>query len=171
MKQKIIIPVLFISLFSLLCTGCIKENNSNSNPEVYTSGWYTPTAWGGQSGDWYFDIQNSGITNDIIDNGVILAYMSVPNDAYDGAVRPLPAYALGSNWDFLIPGNGEIEFTCDSQYRPGITGYNFRFIVIPAGYNLKSTSTLKSATVKNITVNDLKTMPYKDVCKILNIPE
>jgi hypothetical protein len=173
MKFKTKFFYLTIALSSLLWMGCVKEGpqGPDGNANVLTSGWITPTSWSGASGDWYFDVDNSEITADVVESGVILAYMSVPGDVYnDYTVRPLPAYAIGANWDFLLPNDGgsnynTIEFTSDMVSKPGTTGYNFRFIIIPASYDLKS-SPLKSGKV-----SDLKKMSYQEVCKVLGIKE
>jgi len=143
----------------------------DGNANVTASKWFTPTTWAGQTGDWYFDVSSSAITKDIVETGAVLAYVSLPGDLYnDFTVRPLPAYALNSNWDFLLPNDnntsyGKIEFTSDMTNMPGTNGYNFRFIIIEAGYLLKSTK------LKSTKMSDLKTMPYKDVCKLLGIQE
>ncbi|MBK7028475.1 MAG: hypothetical protein IPH45_04375 [Bacteroidales bacterium] len=97
--------------------------------------------------------------------GVILAYTSLPGDLYPSAVRPLPAYAIGANWDFLIPDYGEIEFTSDALDRPGTTDYYFRFVIIPSNNSLKSTA------AKEAFANELRQMSYLEVCKKYNIPE
>jgi hypothetical protein len=178
MKIRITISFLLISISSILWTGCVKEgpvgpqgpsgtngtNGFDGNANVIASPWYTPS-WTGQTGDWYFDVANAAISQDIVEGGVILAYMSVPGDIYANAVRPLPAYALGANWDFLIPDYGAIEFTCDSNLIPGSDKYYFRFILIPAS------TPLKSGKLKSGEINDLKNKSYQEVCKILGIQE
>ena len=180
MRYKIIFSTLLVATSAFLWTGCVKTgpqgpqgtagyDGLDGNSVVTASPWYTPTAWSGQANDWFFDVTSSSITKDMVEGGTILAYGSFPGDLYDGkAVRPLPAFAIGCNWDFLLPNDGNssygtIEFTSDMTARPGTNGYNFRFILIPATYYLKS-SKLKSAA-------DLKSMPYADVCKFLGIKE
>lgn len=132
--------------------------------EVYYSEWFSPTDWSGEPGDWYFEASAPDLTADIVDRGVILAYVWLADDIYPMGVRPLPAYAVGANWDYIIPEFGSIEFICDMNDRPLSSGNKFRFIAIPG--NIPA---LKSASLKN--VQDLRNMPYKDVCKLLNIPE
>jgi len=107
------------------------------------------------------------LTSDIVENGVVLGYVWLAGDLYDAAaVRPLPAYAVGANWSFLIHQYGSIEFTSDMISKPVTTGNKFRFIAIPG-----TIPTLKSANLNNKSAQDLKSMSYKDVCKLLNIPE
>jgi len=82
------------------------------------------------------------------------------------AVRPLPAYAVGANWEFLIPDYESIEFICDMLDRPLAAENKFRFIAIPG--NIPA---LKSASTNGNSVEELKKMSYQEVCKMFNIPE
>ncbi len=175
MKFRTIFFNLLIAMSALLWTGCNQEGPQgpaglDGNANVIASQWITPTVWNGQTGDWYFDVTNSAISQDIVESGVILAYISLPGDLYnDFTVRPLPAYALEANWDFLLPNDGQtygtIEFTTDMIDIPGTSGYNFRFILIP------SSISLKSASLNTTSVSDLKKMTYQEVCKSLGIKE
>jgi len=173
MKTKIITIYLFATLFILVFTGCKNEGEQGPagldglDATVYYSQWITPSAWLGTSGDWYFDVNAPDLTEDVVENGAILAYVWLAGDLYDAtSVRPLPAYALDANWSFLIHEYGSIQFTSDMISRPLTTGNKFRFIAIPGNIE-----TLKSASLKNIGGADLKSMSYKDVCKLFNIPE
>lgn len=173
MKTRITAIYLLTVISILIFSGC--KNEGIQGPEgpagldatVYYSKWITPTAWSGNSGDWYFDVNAPDLTEDIVENGVILAYVWLAGDIYDAtAVRPLPAYAVGANWSFLVFEFGSIEFTCDMISKPFTTGNHFRFIAIPGNIE-----TLKSASLKNPGETALRNMSYKDVCKIYNIPE
>jgi hypothetical protein len=175
MKFKTIFLSLLITVPALLLTGCKQEGPQgpaglDGNANVIASQWITPTAWQGKPGDWFFDISNSSITKDIVESGAILAYVSLPGDVSNLAVRPLPAYIIGANWDFLLPNDGQssygtIEFTTDMATLPGITGYNFRFILIPSNISLKS------ASLNTPGMSDLRKMSYKEVCKLFGIQE
>jgi len=175
MKTTTILFSLLISMSTFLLTGCSQEGPQgpaglDGNANVIASPWYSPAAWDGSSGDWYFDISNSEISQDIVESGAILAYVSLPGDLYnDYTVRPLPAYAIDANWDFLLPNDGQsygtIEFTSDMVSRPGTAGYNFRFILIPANYSLKS------ASLNSPGLSELKKMSYQEVCNLLGIKE
>ncbi len=184
MKIRTIFSFIFIALTTFVWTACVKEGPAgrngldglngfdglNGKANVIASPWYSPNSWSGKSGDWYFDVSNSEITADVVEGGAILAYISLPGDVYDFAVRPLPAFIIGANWDFLLPNDGisnygAIEFTSDMINSPGTAGYNFRFIIIPASY------TLKSARLKSTNLSDLKKMPYKEVCQLFGLKE
>jgi hypothetical protein len=165
MKHYILRTLLLLAPISVLFSACDEDNNVSPANNTYYSGWYSPTSWSGEAGDWYFDVTSSDINEDIVEKGIILVYMSIPNDLFSSAVRPLPAYAAKANWDYLIPEYGKIEFTCDSQTAPGTEGYYFRFVVIPSGTHLKSTKE------NNLGKEDLLKMSYHDVCELYGIPE
>jgi hypothetical protein len=173
MKSKISTIFLLAAFSTLVFTGC--KNDGTQGPAgldgldatVYYSEWITPSAWLGTSGDWYFDVNAPDLTADIVENGVVLAYVWLAGDLYDAtSVRPLPAYAVDTNWSFLIHQYGSIEFTSDMSLKPLTTGNKFRFIAIPGNIE-----TLKSASLKNKSGQELRNMAYKDVCKLYNIPE
>lgn len=166
MKAKINIIYLFLAFSFLVFTGCEDKDEDVLDTTVYYSGWITPSAWLGTSADWYFSVDAPNLTADIVERGVILVYMSLDGDIYEAAVRPLPAYALGADWSFLIPDYEIIEFTSDLISQPLTTGSSFRYIAIPG-----NTEILKSASLEHISEKELKSMPYKEVCRLFNIPE
>jgi hypothetical protein len=172
MKAKIII-YLFVAFSTFVFNGCSKEGDQGpvgqkgQDATVFYSEWFSPSAWSGNSGDWYFDASAPDLTENIVENGVVLAYVWLAGDLYSAnTVRPLPAYAIDANWSFLISQYGSIEFTSDMSSQPLTTGNKFRFIAIPG-----TIPALKSASLKNKSEQELKNMTYKDVCKLFNIPE
>ncbi|HEX3008755.1 MAG TPA: hypothetical protein VHO90_14180, partial [Bacteroidales bacterium] len=97
--------LMFFAMFGLLFYSCVDEGpmgpegvpgKDGLDAEVYSSGWLHPTAWSldTKNNEWFFQIQNSNITDYMLDEGLVVVYMSVPGDVYPGAVRQLPAYAL-----------------------------------------------------------------------------
>ena len=169
MKTKINIYYLLLAFSILVFAGCKEKEEDEDDgvdTKVYYSEWITPSAWLGESGDWYFSVDAPELTADIVEKGVILAYAALDGDIYDAAVRPLPAYAVGANWDFLIPDYEIIEFTSDMDSQPVTNGNNFRFIVIPGNAEI-----LKSASIEKMNEITLRNMAYKDVCKLFSIPE
>ena len=167
----------FIAFFSaLLFAGCGKEGPqgpvgpagpAGKDATVYYSEWFSPTTWSGVSGDWYFEASAPDLTQDIVENGVVLAYAWLSGDLYDGsAMRPLPAHAVGSNWSFLVYQYGSIEFTSDMFAMPATSGNKFRFIAIPG-----TVHALKSGIVGARSEQELRSMSYKEICKLYNIPE
>lgn len=173
MKTKIKLIYLLVAFLAVMFTGCKNDGpqgpagQDGQNATVYYSEWFTPSSWSGNSGDWYFNASAPDLTQDIVENGVVLAYVWLAGDIYDGtSVRLLPAYAVDANWSFLIHQYGSIEFTSDMALKPLTTGNKFRFIAIPG-----TLPALKSASLKGKSEQELKSMSYTDVCKLLNIPE
>lgn len=170
MKTKKRIIYLFFALSTLILFGCVKDETqgpAGRDATVYYSEWFSPSTWSGSAGDWYFEANAPDLTQDVVESGVVLAYCWLAGDLYDATtVRPLPAYAVGANWSFLISNYQSIEFTCDMIIKPSAAGNKFRFVAIPG-----TITALKSRALNGKTITDLKNMPYKDVCKLLNIPE
>ena len=164
---------LILAFTALLFSSCNDEGPAGRDgldgldATVYYSEWFSPSVWSGVSGDWYFDASAPDLNEDIVESGVILAYAWLADDIYEGAaVRPLPAYAIGANWDFLIPDYGSIEFTCDMVERPLTSGNKFRFIAIPG-----NVPALKSGSLKSEREQELRKMRYQEVCKMFGIAE
>jgi hypothetical protein len=175
MKTKIITIYLLLVFSTLIFTRCSNDGApgpagqdgiDGKNATVYYSEWFSPSDWSGSSGDWYFDANAPDLTENVVENGVILVYVWLAGDLYDAtSVRPLPDYAIGANWSFLIHQYGSIEFTSDMNSKP-LTTHKFRFIAIPG-----TIPALKSASIKNKSEEELRSMTYQEVCKLFNIPE
>lgn len=166
------ITFLLISFGILILSGCGTEGpmgpqgpsgQDGLDAEVYSSDWVTPNQWAGVTKDWYFDVDAPAITDDILDYGVILGYISVKNDVYEYAVRQMPAYVNGINYEFLCPHKGVIEFMSDDINYPPTSNILFRYVIIP------SNIALKSASFKNLSMDQIKKLPYEDLCNKLGI--
>lgn len=171
--------IIIVLLFSIIAfTGCVKEGAQGpdgiqgpagldgQNAAVYYSEWFSPTAWSGNAGDWYFSASAPDLTQNVVENGVVLAYVWITGDMYNSStVRPLPAYAVGANWSFLMHEYGFIEFTSDENLKP-LTSHKFRFIAIPG-----TSTALKSASQKYNTKSKLINMPYNEACQLFDIKD
>jgi hypothetical protein len=134
---------------------------------VYYSEWFSPTEWSGASGDWYFAAVAPDLTEDIVEEGIVLAYAWLAGDLYGGSsVRPLPAYAVGASWSFLIHEYGAIEFTCNMIAEPATTGNYFRFVAIPG-----TIPALKSASAAQYGEQELRAMSYAEIVVLFEISE
>jgi|ERR1035437_1021061 hypothetical protein len=160
-------------LFSILLAGCVKEGPGGPmgpagyDAQVYYSEWFSPAAWTDGTTDWFFDVSAPDLTSSIVETGIILAYVSLDGDLYSSAaVRPLPTYALNSNWSFLVHEPGGIEFTNDGVSVP-LKTHLFRFILIPGNIPAKSAS---ASGMGKKTASELRSMSYEQVCKLYNIP-
>jgi len=172
MKTKINKIYLLLAFIVITFTGCSKDGAQGpagldgQNAAVYYSQWFSPTVWSGTSGDWYFSASAPDLTQNVVEGGVVLAYVWIAGDIYSSTtVRPLPAYAVGANWSFLIHQYGSIEFTSDMINSP-LTTHKFRFIAIPG-----TSTALKSAAMVYKTRTELINMPYRDACKRFNIQD
>jgi hypothetical protein len=174
MKTKISTIYLMAATFTFLSfTGCGKDGAQGldgldgQNAPVYYSEWFSPTAWSGSAGDWFFNASAPDLTQNVVEGGVVLAYVWLVGDVYNSTtVRPLPAYALGANWSFLIHQYGSIEFTCDMSTQPYNTSDKFRFIAIPG-----TSKALKTAAIKYNTKSKMLNMPYNEACKLFNVSD
>ena len=172
MKTKFSTIYLLVAFTVITFTGCSNAGPQGpagadgQNAAVYYSEWFSPTSWSGTSGDWYFSASAPDLTQNVVENGVVLAYVWLDGDLYSStSVRPLPAYALGANWSFLIHQYGAIEFTSDMIIQP-LTTHKFRFIAIPG-----TSTALKVASIKYNTRSKLINMPYSEACKLFNIKD
>jgi len=169
MKTKMKTTYLLIAFALLTFTGCGKDGApglDGQNAAVYYSEWFTPTTWSGTAGDWFFSASAPDLTQNNVENGVVLAYVWLAGDVYTStSIRPLPAYAVGANWSFLIHQYGNIEFTSDMMAKP-LTTHKFRFVVIPG-----TSVALKSAATKYPTQSALINMPYTEACKLFDIKD
>ncbi|MEI7983950.1 MAG: hypothetical protein WCI71_20050 [Bacteroidota bacterium] len=176
MKARFRTLSLFAALSAVMFAGCQKDGAqgppgppgpAGQNATVYYSEWFSPNEWSGSSGDWYFAANAPDLTEAIVENGVVLAYAWLAGDVYGGSsVRPLPAYAIGANWSFLIHQYGSIEFTSDMFAPPATTTNKFRFVAIPGTIHAS-----KSATSGFRSGQELRSMSYKEICRMYNIPE
>lgn len=169
MKTKMKTAYLLIAFALLTFTGCGKDGAPGTNGEnaaVYYSEWFTPTTWSGNAGDWFFSASAPDLTQNNVENGVVLAYVWLAGDVYSStAIRPLPAFAVGGNWSYLIHEYGNIEFTSDMINQP-LTTHKFRFVVIPG-----TSAALKSAATKYPTQSALLNMPYAEACQLFDIKD
>lgn len=177
MKIKTLTLTLLVATSAVLWTGCGKGPVGPMGPAGYdgkdanviSSPWITPAsnAWtyDNVTKEYYYDIADNEITQDIVENGVVLAYMTSPDDIPTNSVRPLPAYAMGCDWTFLIHSYGSIEITSNAIANPGNVDISFRYILIPATIYLKSTK------LKSKSIVELKNMPYEEVCSMFGIKQ
>ncbi|MDY0111203.1 MAG: hypothetical protein RBT60_14845 [Candidatus Krumholzibacteria bacterium] len=176
MNTRIIRPWSLIILTLLAIAGCGDDGTpgptgpagrDGQDATVYYSEWFSPTEWSGASGDWYFAASAPDLTADIVEEGVVLAYAWLEGDLYGGSsVRPLPAYAVGANWSFLIHEYGAIEFTCDMTTEPATTENYFRFIAIPG-----TIPALKSDSASRHSEQELRNMTYEEIVRLFGISE
>lgn len=149
-------------------TGATGTANVIYSPWFLTgTGWDTVTNAPSYGAYATYDKAAAGITQTVIDNGVVLVYMKgdpttgLPNDVF-----PLP-YSVGVGfgftdlWDFALNAPGNIRFLYKSDFPWDIVTLgtiSFRYIIIPGG-------------VAGGRMLDPRKMTYAEVCKLYNIPQ
>ncbi|HEY2720260.1 MAG TPA: hypothetical protein VGI82_00960 [Chitinophagaceae bacterium] len=131
------------------------------------AGWDTVTNAPSYGAYATYDKAATGITQSIIDNGVVLVYMKGdPTTGLANDVFPLP-YSIGAGygftdlWDFVLNAPGNIRFLYKSDFPWDVVtlgGISFRYVIIPGG-------------VAGGRMLNLRKMTYEEVCKLYGIPE
>jgi hypothetical protein len=94
------------------------------------------------------------ITQTILDSGLILSYIEFPN----GNVVDVSDLSYGVDVEYAV---GSIEIT---SYEGDLTGYGFRYIIVPGSLYITS-------SLKGYTGQQLKTMTYSTITKLLGITD
>lgn len=129
-----------------------------------------------------FDKAAPGVTQAVIDNGVVLSYMKdwtyfddVSGDPLKSAtVVQLPFMAdidFLDQYDFVIPVVGTLKYLYKSNFQTWtnteIAGTSFRYVIIPGGV---AGGKMMSGPAKGHTVDQLKTMSYEQITSMFKIP-
>ncbi|TAK55573.1 MAG: hypothetical protein EPO24_12005 [Bacteroidetes bacterium] len=145
--MKMIFSILNVIIFVCCFTGCkgdkgdpgiagLQDEVGTAN--VFYSHWFSPSAWQGYDTNWYFDTVATGITQAIIDSGVVLAFMKMEGDSVE--VRPLPATPTAEFIflvNYVIPTVGKIRFTLVTNTDLMLSlNTKFRYVIIPGGSSL-----------------------------------
>ena len=113
-----------------------------------------------------YDKPAAGVTQDIIDGGIVLAYMKGdPSSGLANDVYPLPyTFGIGfgytDHWDFDLNAVGNIRFLykSTSPWPPTQLGLiSFRYVIVPGG-------------VPSGRMRDPRKMTYDEVCETYGIP-
>ena len=84
----------------------------------------------------------TGVTQDIIDNGIVLAYMKgdpstgLPDDVFPLRYTIGPGFGFTDHWDFVLNAPGNIRFLYKSDFPWTATelgGISFRYVIVPGG--------------------------------------
>lgn len=129
-----------------------------------------------------FDKAAPGITQAVIDNGVVLSYMkdwTYYDDVTDGPLKSATIVQLPfmadidflDQYDFVIPAAGSITYLYKSNAQTWtnveIAGTSFRYVIIPGGV---AGGKMMSGPAKGRTVDQLKTMSYEQIASMFKIP-
>ena len=156
LRFTLLLGICLLSLLLFSCKGSEGPAGADGPPgsaNVQYSAWFSPGTWSGSTFDWFFDTTATGITQSIIDSGVVLAYMKLANDSM--LVRPLPAYPTYTSvyvYNYAIPSVGKIRFTVvtnDGLYIPS-TLDKFRYVIIPGGMKLAKQSGVNYSSYQSV---------------------
>lgn len=179
----------FLSLILMVCIisfNCSKEGPAGpagpqgvagpvGSANVIYSPWFTSvSAWtspGLSSSDFSFDRAAPGVTQAIIDNGVVLSYAKLTNDG--SVIRTLPVTIFNTNgfhfYNFLLPAVGSVRYTYIYTENPDIPTITsqFRYVIIPGGV---AGGRIASGSAQSYSPAQLKAMSYDEIIKLFNIP-
>lgn len=144
------------------------QGNTGTANVTY-SPWFNPVTWTNSgTANVYYNKTAAGITQAIVDQGVVLAYVKFTEDA--GLVRSLPAVTFSGQviWTYLIS-PGLIRFNVNPTsgtggFSPSFT-MQFRYVIIPGGVAGGRMSS------KPYTLQQLQSMTYEQVMELYHIPE
>lgn len=132
-----------------------------------SAGWDTVTHAATYGAYATYDKAVTGLTQAIIDNGIVLAYMKGdPTTGLADDVFPLP-YSIGpgfgftDHWDFVLNAAGNIRFLYKSDFPwtpTELGGISLRYVLVPGG-------------VAEGRMRDPRRMTYDEVCEAYGIPK
>jgi len=119
------------------------QDGQDGNANVIASPWFQSNSWTNSgSPSAYFDRPAPEVTQEIIDNGVVLAYTKLAGDS--NYIRPLPGTTIERFfWNFFITEPGNIRFTVFTLDGSNINPANsneFRYVIIPSSELLNKSS-------------------------------
>ena len=131
------------------------------------SGWDTVTNAANYGAYATYDKAAASVTQDVIDNGIVLAYMKGdPTTGLADDVFPLP-YTIGpgfgftDHWDFVLNTVANIRFLYKSDFPwtpTELGGISFRYVIVPSG-------------VPTGRIRHPRKMTYDEVCDAYGIPK
>lgn len=98
-------------------------------------------------------ISAPAITQDILDNGVILSYLDIPSQSGDQVVDAL-------NFVTTIFSVGNVQLITDSSGEQVVQGEGFRYVIIPG-------SMLASSALSQYTKGQIKDMSYAQITQLV----
>lgn len=154
-----------VFLVVVLGLGCSKGTVGPTGPQgpagpdsvIYSS--WTPINLTALATSFYSQsIFAPSITQRILDSGVILTYIGLPNGASASDVAPASNFL---SEDFVVD---SIYLNSDTNLNNGLV---YRYVVVPGS---QQAGTMVSGPAKGLTKEQLMTMSYADLVKVLGIP-
>lgn len=170
--------LLCVALIVLSCEGPRGAAGPAGTANVIYSEWYSPVTWDPQIifgvYERTFTMTTPALTQDIIDNGVVLVYMRFVGLAPEISQLPVSLEDVDYNFTFRAQ-SGSIKVVYWRYTNPGvdpgvIPSENLvRYVLIPGGV-LDDAALSRGITSTQLT-GSLDSMPYREVCGMLDIPE
>jgi hypothetical protein len=167
--------VLLCSMGALAILGCSKGNTGPAGPpgpagpdSVIHSAWIqlnmSPVVSGSDT-FYYQAIIAPAITQRILDSGIILTYLNVPDvnnnaNLVNAAVYLQEYYAVDTIFLYSFPGGG-------STSGINFSGLEYRYVVVPGTV---SAGHIASGPAKGLTKEQLENMSYAAMEKLFGIP-
>jgi hypothetical protein len=150
---------------AILGIGCSKGSVGPAGPQgpagpdsVIYSAW-TPINLSIVSTSFYSQsIVAPAITQRILDSGIVLTYIGLPNGTSASDIAPASNFLRE---DFVVD---TIFLSSDTNLNNGLV---YRYVVVPGS---RQAGTIVSGPAKGLTKEQLMTMSYADLVKILGIP-
>lgn len=172
--------LLCVALMVFGCEGERGPAGPAGTANVIYSGWYSPETWILESSfgvsERTFTMTTSALTQEIIDNGVVMVYMRFIGYYPEIIQLPVSITDLMNDYHFLFRSQeGSIKalyyWTNNPTADPGIipSGNQIRYVLIHGGA-LDEVALSEGVTLGQL-VGSLDSMTYQEVCSLLDIPE
>lgn len=151
---------------------------------TYSAWFVTGTGWTITGTDDYlatflYDKAAPGITQAIIDNGIVLGFMKGDPNITGAPVTqtfPLPnsvghSFGFIDTYSFVLDTPGNLRFLYFTTFpffdETDLAAISFRYVIIPGSI---AGGRMANPTYQGYTADQLKGMPYDQVAKLFNIP-
>lgn len=170
---------------ALMALGCAKGDSGPTGPKgdtgaanVICSAWHSPSTWDAENEFGValrtYAMPDTALTQEIIDQGVVLVYMRFVG--LNSRIIQLPFVAVSPAYSFSFrAGAGSIKVVYYDAAAPATTpgiipsGNQIRYVLIPGGA-LAASMQANGSTYEQETAN-LESRPYADMCREYDFPE
>ncbi len=170
--------LLCVALMVIGCEGPEGPRGPAGTANVIYSDWFSPETWVAVTTfgveERTFTMTTDALTQGIIDHGVVLVYMRFVG--LNPEINQLPIVLADVNYSFFFRAQaGSIEVVYYSPTSPLVTPSVIppenlvRYVLIP-GSVLDDVATSEGITYSQL-VGSMDSKPYREVCRLLDIPE
>ncbi|MDD3643222.1 MAG: hypothetical protein PHQ19_07170 [Candidatus Krumholzibacteria bacterium] len=171
--------LLIVFVLAILgCEGPEGPRGPAGTANVIYSDWYSPETWTLATvfgvHERSYTMTTASLTQDIIDNGVVMVYMRFVG--LNPEISQLPVTLADVNYSFLFRAQaGSIKVVYWIIASPTIDPVVIppqnlvRYVLIPGG--VIDEAAVGSGITGAQLIRSLESMPYREVCELLDIPE